>query len=159
MNVEWYYAKDAERVGPVSYHELRGLIENGHVAQDDLVWTRGMEDWRPARDVAELQQPYDAAHAEMPPVVYGAQAPRYHPLAIASLGTGIFGLLCCGLLSIAAIATGHVALAQIRMRPDQYMGHGLAVSGLVLGYIALFIFIIKIVFSIFGSASSGTFGL
>jgi hypothetical protein len=65
-------------------------------------------------------------------------------MAITSLVSGILGLVLsfviCGLGalgSIAAIVCGHVACAQIRKEPDVLGGRGLAVAGLVLGYIGM----------------------
>lgn len=52
--MEWYYAKHGERQGPVSLATLRSMVVTGEVAQTDLVWRKGMVDWIPARQVAEI---------------------------------------------------------------------------------------------------------
>lgn len=58
--------------------------------------------------------------------------------ATASLVCGIFGLLGFGLLTgIPAVICGHVALSRIRASRGTIQGHGLAVAGLVCGYISV----------------------
>jgi hypothetical protein len=71
-------------------------------------------------------------------------APRNHPLAIASLVTGILAIVpgcCCGLLglplSIAAIITGIIGITKINAAPDQVTGKGMAIAGLVCGGVAI----------------------
>jgi len=62
----------------------------------------------------------------LPPT--GPPAPHTNTLAIVSLVTGF----CC---SIAAVITGHMALGQIRRTGEA--GRGLAVAGLILGYVSI----------------------
>ncbi len=67
-------------------------------------------------------------------------------LAIVSL---VFGLLGWSLLpligSVVAIVTGHMARSEIRREPERFEGDGLAVAGLVLGYLAIGISILLLV--------------
>lgn len=71
-------------------------------------------------------------------------APAYVPapvvptnvLAIVSLVTGILGLTFAPFISsIAAIITGHISLHQIKTTHEQ--GRGMALAGLILGYVML----------------------
>ncbi|HLA63304.1 MAG TPA: DUF805 domain-containing protein [Rhodothermales bacterium] len=59
----WHYAKDGLPAGPVSHEEMLRLIATHALAPDDLVWTDGMDAWRPARGVAGLFAPPDARNA------------------------------------------------------------------------------------------------
>ena len=74
--------------------------------------------------------------------------PANSPLAIASLFLGLLSpvLLCaCGLSifsSIAAIATGHIALTNIHRSKGKLLGKGMAISGLALGYSLLLLSIL-----------------
>ncbi len=68
------------------------------------------------------------------PTVSGTGATN--PLAIASLVLGVPGLCCC-LAGIPAIVCGHIALSQINQSGGAQEGRGLAVAGLVLGYLGL----------------------
>jgi hypothetical protein len=58
-------------------------------------------------------------------------------LAITSLVLGIVGNLCLGpIAGIPAVIAGHVALGRARRLPAVYGGAGLAIAGLVLGYVS-----------------------
>jgi hypothetical protein len=57
---------------------------------------------------------------------------------------GIFGL-CSGVVGIAAVICGHLALSQIKKSNGTIQGHGMAVAGLVMGYIGIAITVIVIV--------------
>ncbi|MCP9952225.1 DUF4190 domain-containing protein [Actinomadura madurae] len=54
-------------------------------------------------------------------------------MATASLVCGLIGFFACGLTSILAVIFGHISLNQIKRTREG--GHGMAVAGLVLGYI------------------------
>ena len=65
--------------------------------------------------------------------------------AIVSLVSGILGWTLIPLLGcIVAIITGHMARAEIRRQPDIYQGDGLAVIGLVLGYVGIAMAVIAV---------------
>lgn len=52
--VEWFYAQQNKRFGPVSAAELKALADSGKLRPDDLVWREGMDGWVPARRVKGL---------------------------------------------------------------------------------------------------------
>ena len=59
-------------------------------------------------------------------------------LAIISLVSGILGwTLVPWLGSLVAIITGHMARAEIRRNPDTMEGDGMALGGLVLGWLSI----------------------
>jgi hypothetical protein len=78
-----------------------------------------------------------------PPPPPSAPAPVEAPtptsgLAIASLVLGIGGLTILPLLgSIVALILGYMARNEIRQRPDELTGDGLAIAGIVMGWIAV----------------------
>lgn len=81
---------------------------------------------------------------------YGAPAPAQVPpaqrtngLAVASLILGILWL--CWLGSILAVIFGHVALGQIKKSGNVQQGRGLAIAGLILGYIGIGILILSLI--------------
>ncbi len=49
---QWYMAIGGHQVGPVSAEEITSNIQNGSVQPDTLVYTSGMRDWTPVKDVA-----------------------------------------------------------------------------------------------------------
>ena len=74
-------------------------------------------------------------------------------LAIISLVSGILGWTLLPFLgSIAAVICGHMARSEIRREPDRLEGDGLAIAGLVLGYlsIAMAVLLVLAVFLFFG---------
>lgn len=50
----WYYAIDGEKRGPVDEDKLRRLINEGDLGLNELVWSSGMEEWRPVSEVNEI---------------------------------------------------------------------------------------------------------
>src|SRR5882672_4622344 len=75
------------------------------------------------------------------------QPPQNSNKAIASLVCGV--LFMCAPASIAAIILGHLALADIKRTAGRMAGHGLAIAGLVLGYVGVGLTAIYIVFMVF----------
>ncbi len=43
---QWHYAKDGRRLGPVTLAEVRALLDRGVLDREDLVWTKGMPQWK-----------------------------------------------------------------------------------------------------------------
>lgn len=142
---QWYYGSSAGQTGPVEDHEIRALIAGGTVTPETLVWRDGMQDWTPLRAVPELGGqalgPYTPPYATVP----GYYAPPVMPtngLAIASMVCGIVGYCTCyfvGILGIPAVICGHLALTQIRNSPVPMGGRGMAIAGLILGYLGILI--------------------
>jgi hypothetical protein len=84
-----------------------------------------------------------APYPSIPPGHYGPAGS-----AIASLVLGILSLVLICFTGIPAIICGHIARSKIRRSGNAYSGHGMAVAGLVLGYITttlgLFVLIAKL---------------
>jgi hypothetical protein len=90
--VQWWYARDDEQLGPLTPADLRRLASGGGLAPTDLVWREGMSEWAPAarikglfpetRDPADDAPPQASPPAEpgsalAPPVEQGrAQTPE-----------------------------------------------------------------------------------
>ncbi|MEE3157100.1 hypothetical protein ASB58_04200 [Pseudomonas abyssi] len=66
-------------------------------------------------------------------------------LAIVSLVAGILGLFFFG--SIIAIICGHIARSQIKESKGAQSGDGMALSGLILGYIGVAIWALWLIFA------------
>lgn len=65
-----------------------------------------------------------------------AAAATKNGLGIASLVLGILSLMCFGILTgIPAIITGHMARGRAKRLPEVYGGQGMALAGLILGYV------------------------
>lgn len=163
--MHWYYSKDATQHGPVSLEDLQSKLRRGEVSRDALVWRDGMGDWTVASTVAELAP-------ALPAVASDGSAPLYTPptavvayppvanarptsgLAITSLIFGILGLTSCFLVpGIVAVICGHIAMGRTDPLTGDLGGRGLAVAGLVLGYICVALLVVVILFFV------GSFGI
>jgi len=49
--MDWFYAINGQRNGPVSDLQLDGLLGSGEINQDTLLWREGMPDWLPMKTV------------------------------------------------------------------------------------------------------------
>ena len=91
-----------------------------------------------------------------PSVQPGLQPQRTNGLSIASLVLGILSIpLVCsyGIVAILAIVFGHVALSQIKRSMGAQSGRGMAIAGLVCGYIGLALVVLLIVALVAGDGS------
>lgn len=82
---------------------------------------------------------------------------RTSSLAVVSLVAGLLGwTLAPWIGSIVAIVTGHMARSEIKRDPEGVEGDGLAIAGLVLGWlmIALSILVILAVILFFGGLAA-----
>ena len=50
--MQWYYAIDGQRLGPVSDDDLARLVKAGTVTDEVLVWHEGLANWQPWSEVA-----------------------------------------------------------------------------------------------------------
>ena len=55
--MSWYYAENSERRGPVDDATFQGLVANGTIRPDTLVWQEGMPDWKPYGQIAGAPAP------------------------------------------------------------------------------------------------------
>jgi hypothetical protein len=157
----WYYGSSTGQHGPVEENEVRAMIASGGIGPQTLVWRDGMPAWQPLQNVPEFNgqmvMPY-------PPPAYGGM-PGYYPparnsgLAIASMVCGIAGYLTCyfvGVLGLPAVICGHMALSQINNSHEPVAGRGMAIAGLILGYLGILITLGAISFFLFAIAAAGS---
>jgi hypothetical protein len=70
-------------------------------------------------------------------------------LAVWSLVLGIASLVfCCLPAAIPAIICGHLARSRVRQAPDTLSGDGMALAGLITGYVSVVAFIIVCVLGV-----------
>jgi hypothetical protein len=144
-----YVHRGNQQLGPFTEAEIKAQLASGAISLQDQVWWQGQSGWVPLS-----QTPYGGTgNPPLPttPVIPGAAAsPHWTPpvqstsnLAIWSLVCGCLSLLCGVFASIPAIILGHLALGDIKKtsRP----GRGLALAGLIIGYIMTVLGIIGIV--------------
>lgn len=62
----WYYSRDKQKLGPVSFDELRELARAGQIGPSDMVLEVGQAKWTPAGSVAGLFTPASSAETAIP---------------------------------------------------------------------------------------------
>lgn len=68
--MQWYYAIDDQRLGPVSHAEFERLMQSGKITGGALVWRKGMDQWKTLDEVKERDP---ALFAEVPPPLPSAE--------------------------------------------------------------------------------------
>ncbi len=133
---------DGKEYGPVTIEALTDWAKQGRLNPQTRVQAEGSPDWKAAAEYPELQGIFSGLSSAAPgPISAGVPvggAQQQSGLSITSLVLGILGLVCLGpLTGIPAIICGHIALNRTRREPQQYGGRGMAIAGLVLGYVSL----------------------
>jgi hypothetical protein len=132
-----FLVRGSERVGPFSESDIRAQLASGALTGDSLVWWEGLPQWTPL-----ARTPLAANAGASSPGNVGANAPAFPPhagpqnsgLAITSLVLGCIGWLFPLVLGPAGVITGHLARGEIKRNPA-LKGGGMALAGLILGYI------------------------
>ena len=112
----------------------------------DLAWHEGAAGWAPLSTVPGVTAtPVAGVPAVSAPTAAAAPVAlpqnKTDPLAILSLVLSVVGLLgfCCGfflMAGIAGIICGHIALSRLSKDPS-LGGRGLAIAGVVIGYVGV----------------------
>jgi hypothetical protein len=133
---------DGKEHGPYNLQEMRQWIREGRIDGQTLVQGPDSSEWRPASTFPEFG--FSATPDSSPPSE--PHTPPQSGLAITSLVLGILSLACLGLLAgIPAIICGHKARGRARRAPAQYGGAGLALAGLIMGYVSLAVTLVVLV--------------
>lgn len=147
-----HVAREGKELGVFSLDEINRQLVAGTLRPSDLGWHEGAAGWAALSTlpgVSAVPAPAappaattPAATSMVPAGPANVVPPRKsEQLAVLSLIFSILGLcgFCCGFFMTAAIAgivCGHIALSRIKAKPE-LEGHGLALAGLVIGYIAV----------------------
>ena len=145
-----YIYKNNQQLGPFTEAEIKAQLASGAITPEDNVWWEGQATWVPLAQTplavpASRAIPAPAA-MPMAPITAGAMAPQAtSKLAIWSLVCGCLTLFCGLFASLPAIILGHLALGEIKKSPGT-SGRGMALAGLIIGYIMTVLGIIGIAF-------------
>jgi Domain of unknown function (DUF4190)/GYF domain 2 len=128
--------RSGQQLGPYSVEEVRSHLQSGFLQLADLGWHEGMTDWAKLGTLPALQN-----------LPLGFPSPPLSPAptsgaAIASLVLGIAGISMVGLTSIPAVICGHLAMSRISKSAGKIGGEGLAIAGLITGYIGVMYFVV-----------------
>jgi hypothetical protein len=139
---------DQKEYGPITPEQLRQWISEGRVNRETRVQVEGSGAWK---YLSELPEFAVAAPGLIAPVItqtlpmapMAPAGPKGNPLALWAMVSGIFSLLCCQVIGPVSIVLGIVALSKIKQNPQE-TGSGFAITGIVLGILALVILVIAI---------------
>ena len=144
-----HVARDGKELGVYSLEEVNRQLAAGTLRLTDQAWYEGAAGWAALGTVPGISGA--AASATTPTPVSPARVVtttaavvpqrKTEQLAVLSLIFSILGLcgFCCGFFlmsAIAGIVCGHIALSRIKANPE-LEGRGLAMAGLVIGYVAV----------------------
>jgi len=131
--------KNGQQVGPFPDTQIIEMLKSGQLTPSDLGWSPGMPEWKPLSAFPELQRTH------LPPPVPGSAAStqvlkKNEPLSIWALVLGIISLVGCSvggfIVGIPAVICGHIGLSRIKRNPS-LGGHGMAIAGLITGYLGI----------------------
>jgi hypothetical protein len=71
----WFFLKDQETVGPFSKDVLKEKHEGGEFLPETMVWREGMDGWKPASAISELDIFVASLPTDPPPTTPSAGAP------------------------------------------------------------------------------------
>lgn len=140
--MQYHVAKNGEKSGPFDKEEVYRRLVSGELNSNDLGWCEGMAEWEPLSKLIPPQTPPipAAIQSVFGPSAAGSSAPlpdaKTSGMAVASMICGILGLLLW-LPCIPAIILGHLGLSAIKKSAGALKGSGMAVAGLVTGYIMI----------------------
>ena len=140
--MQYHVAKNGEKSGPFEKEEVYRRLVAGELSGSDLGWHEGLTEWEPLAKLLPPQTP--PIPAAVTPVFGPASTPaqvspqsaKTYGMAIASMICGILGLLLW-LPCIPAIILGHLGLSAIKKSAGALKGGGMAVAGLVMGYLMI----------------------
>ena len=151
--------RNGSPLGVYPLEEVNALFSNGTLRESDLAWQEGMAEWVSLSRFPGVQQvqagppPIPGQQAYAPPVSYvgGAVTPTTSGMAIASMVLGILALVgffmhvFALVLAILAIIFGHISRGTIAKSGGRIKGAGMALAGLITGYIAAVIVTILLI--------------
>ena len=166
--MHYHVSRDGQQLGRISEAELKAGLFDGRYLATDLAWKEGMGQWTPLGELfgappvpvpvgrgsvaapsavpsASLRQA-PSRQTSFGQVSFAGQAPK-SGLALTSLIFGILSIVFCGLGGVGtlvAIICGHRALSRINQSGGVMAGRGMALAGLILGYISILTAIIEI---------------
>jgi len=170
--MDWYYADDAGGQHPVASASLPALVASGRIRRETLVWNETMTAW------AGAGAALPALFTTIPPPLSPAQRreimtgwndtfpppqSKTDPVAVCAIVFGVLGLpVCLPFFSVPAIICGHIARKRANEETVPSSNGGLALGGLIMGYVGLVVMVLIILFYVgmigFAIATEGASG-
>lgn len=144
---------DGKEYGPVSLEQLRQWLAEGRVNVETRIRPDGGPDWVKLGELPEFAGP--APQPIYPPgfQTIAAEPLRMNGFGITGLILGVISLpmsVCCAGVpfNVLGIVFSGIALAQIKNRPTEFTGKGIALGGLICSIIGLLLGITILTLSI-----------
>jgi len=142
--MNYHIGRDGQQLGTFTKEQITQGLADGSVRGTDMAWAEGMEDWQPVSSLSLVSEavptPLSGSPPPVPvripgtaPAVTGQ--PETSGLAIASLVLGILSFLLTCLTAVPAVICGHLALSKIKRSGGSLSGGGMAIAGLIMGYV------------------------
>jgi hypothetical protein len=135
-----YVHRNNQQLGPFTEAEIKAQLASGVISPQDHVWWEGQANWIPLAQ-SSLMAPAavtipGVSTIPVTPVVsnVGGSLQPTSKLAIWALVCGCLSLICNIFTAIPAIILGHMGLAETKRNPA-VQGRGLAMAGMIIGYI------------------------
>jgi type II secretory pathway pseudopilin PulG len=126
---------DGKEYGPLSAEQIQQWIREGRVDARTMAMREGDTEWTSVGEIPELMGVKGRSQTD--------------GKAIASMVCGILSLGCAPVLaSIPAIILGHISRSAIQKSLGNLKGEGMALAGLIMGYISLVFPVILIIATI-----------
>ena len=130
---------DGKEYGPVSLEQLKDWRQQGRIGAQSRILDLATNEWKTAAELPGLQEAFSAGPVPiLPPGGISGLRPEDLPkgLSVTSLVFGILSLFCLGpFAGIPAVICGHIARNKAQRNPPEQGGAGLALAGLILGYV------------------------
>ena len=150
-----YIHKNDQKLGPFYNSQIQEALTSGEICLEDLAWIEGLTEWVRLGDLLQKPQKITAPVQARPTAkanfihqsISGGEitpsmvAKKNEPLSIWALVLGIVSLISClggFFVGIPAVICGHVGLSRIKRQP-LLGGHGMAIAGLITGYLSILI--------------------
>jgi len=133
---------DQKQYGPVAEAQLRQWIAEGRMNAQSKVQAEGATEWKTLSDFPEFQDLLKNSVPPPLPATTPAIAPKTSGLAVTSLVLGVLGVFTCGLTALFGLILGIIAMVKVRNSGGKLGGNGLALAGVIVS--AVFLFMIPI---------------
>ena len=144
-----HVGRNSQQLGTFTSKQILDGLASGQFFPTDVAWHEGLTDWQPLSDlevlsVATSAPVVPAAPPPVPQPIFKAQPTTgvHQPVQTSSsslpgwsLGLGIASFLCSIFTAIPAIICGHKALGKMKRGEVSDSGRGMAIAGLIMGYI------------------------
>ncbi len=168
MEKQYYYIQDGEQKGPVSLEELKKIVD-----QDTFVWSAGMKDWQPVKEIPDLAEliapPIQQENTPSPstPTKEEQQIPNsttsyseYCPPTYLAWSI-VVTILCCWPLGIPAIVYASKVESTFH-RGNKELAHHYSrkarkwmIASIVGAFVFLFLYILIIAFGLITGVQNG----